>query len=114
MTKDDNLRIQDLIGVLSGVQLKQVCRVLRALPFVLDYIEEPEFANKMHELLANSAQSGEYVAPLHSRPERPNYEATTLAKENLLASGDVAEAVQHIRDLTQDPYFGQNITAPVE
>lgn len=109
---DEDLRIQDLVGILAGVKLKQVVLVLRTLPFVLDHMNESELADKLEELLIAGAHAGEYVAALHSRPERANYEAAGRARDAMLSDPEIQQAITHVRELAEDPYYGRNIDAP--
>lgn len=103
---DDELRIQDIVATLSGVKLMQTARILRTVPVVLEFLGYSEAARDMHDLLSDSAHSGEYRAPLHSKPLGPNYRACARAvavfKETV---PDAENYINNIRKLEQDPYY---------
>ena len=107
--KPTNIRLQDIVARTARVQLRDTIRVLRSLAIVAEKVyEDRQLAGSLNALLLDSAKTGNFPAPLHSKPDALAVDACYEAYD--MVEGSVGtQQLDLMIALDSDPYFDARV-----
>jgi hypothetical protein len=104
----DDLRIQDAVARVAGIDLKSTVRVLRALSIVTDAMGEGQLSDALERLYALSTNNGGKTMDLQAKPSAAAARATDEVNKIVMKKVGY-QHLERLRQLDGCPYAASKL-----